>query len=658
MSFDRPEYLLALILAVVPAGMALSHYVRSTRASFPAVWFLFGRDRKPLARLRLRQALTTLVRAGLLAAIALAFSEPHSELGGPALAQDSSPRLLVLLDVSASMGTVADGMSPLEEAVRQALARVDALPDRGRAALVECPGAVPHRLLWLTRHSARRQLENVVQGYGRCRPDRMLAEIAPQLPARTRILWVSDLAGPPDETAGLFHLPIDPGRIETVQVSLPRKPNNVALVELLPERTGLTAILANHGTDVRGELALSCADRTEKVPFQLDAGRTSAVRIAPSDQMSPGFCSVYLPQDGLAADNALWVEFQRRDRLNVVIVDGTPAAGTAHSPSFFLAAAMKSSGEPVATFRISQPEFSFDTAKVADMLVLIDPQPMPSYLEQRLAEFVRGGGRLWLFAGTQTARWNPDNQLLPGANFRSCVAAAEHPFLLGWFDRTDPSLAFLQQAGESLIGSWTSLRHVAPSVAARSGSVLARFSDQVPALLKIPSGKGEILLWSIVPDSENGDFTYHPLFPLAVTAFLKEALPPSQAWRLPPSCVVGRECRPLPPADSSRRFEAGDDPRSFLNASSAGEVLCNRPGPYVAVGKAGRELAFSCRVPDEELSAAQSPVLARAVTAPEGESGDTPNPLRRRHGPLFLLVAMVLVLLESWLVGGRKFAAR
>jgi len=657
MSFDRPEYLLALILVLVPAGMALSHYVRSTRASFPAVWFLFGRDRKPLARLRLRQALTTLVRAGLLAAVVLAFSEPHSELGGAGLSQVGSPRLLILLDVSASMGAVADGLTPLDEAVRQALSRVEALPDRGRAALVECPGPTPRRLLWLTRPSAKRQLENVVQGYGRCQPDRMLAELAPQLPSQTRVLYVGDLAGAPEEAANLARLPISPERIETVQVALPTRPDNLSLVELIPERTFLTAIIANQGTDAEGELALSCADRTEKFPFRVPAGTTVSVRVAPSQQIAAGLCSIYLPQDGIAADNVLWVEFQRRDRLNVVLVDGNPAVGTAHSPSFFLAAAMRSSGEPVVTFRISQPEFSFDTAKVADMLVLIDPQPMPSYLEQRLAEFVRGGGRLWLLAGSQTSRWNPDNQLLPGVSFRSCVAVAEHPFLLGWYDRADPALAFLQQAGESLAASWTSLRHVAPSLSARSTRVLARFTDQVPAFLKIPSGRGEILLWSMVPDADNGDFAYHPLFPLAVTAFLKEALPPSQAWRLPPSCVVGRTCRPLPPADTPRRFEAGDDPRTFLGASSAGEVLCSRPGPYVSVGKAGRELAFSCRIPDEELSAVPLPA-AHVAAVSDAPSGDAPNPLRRRHGPLFLLVAMVLVLLESWLVGGRRFAAR
>jgi len=658
MSFDRPEYLLALILAVFPAAMALSHYVRSRRASFPAVWFLFGRDRKPLARLRLRQLLTTLVRVGLLSAIVLAFSEPHSGLGGPSVGLESAPRLLLLVDVSASMATSDGTATMLEEAQRIAAERIGELPDKGRAAVIECPGPAPRRIPWLTRPTALRFLDNVSQGFGQCQPGRVLADLLPQLPPRTHVLWLTDLAAAPEEVAALSRLSLPSGRFETIRVSPEPPAANLALVELEPQRNGMTALVANFGGDASGELALTCTDRTETFRFEAPAGRISAVAMVPSDLMPAGICSVSLPPDALEVDNTLWVEFQRRDRLNVVLVDGSPAAGTALSPSFFLAAAMKSSGEPVATFRLSQPEFSFDTAKVADMLVLVDPQPMPSYLEQRLAEFVRGGGRLWLFAGSQTARWNPDNQLLPGALFRPCVAVTEHPFLVGWYDRAEPTLDFLRQAGDSLIGTWTSLRHVAPAVPSRSARVLARFGDQVPALLRIPSGKGEILLWSLVPEADNGDFAYHPLFPLAVTAFLKEALPPSQAWRLPPSCGIGKKCRPLPPSDSARRYEAGDAPEIFLNATAAGEIQCIRPGPYVSVGKAGRELAFSCRVPDTEFISAPVPAAAPTVAAGDPSGGTARNPLHRRHGPLFLLVAMGLVLLESWLVGGRRFAAR
>ena len=650
MRFEHPEFLFALLLAALPAALFLSRYVRSRRADFPAAWFMFGEDRRPLARLRSRQIFTTLLRTGVVLLVALAFAGPVVTGSAQQATDRAGRKTLLLFDTSASMAATAQGLSALDSSLMRALSMLESARDNELFAVLACPHP-SRRLNWLSARRAEAEVRAVSQAWGSCKLAGILEHLGPLLEPSTRVVIFSDFqksALGRDE--GLLRLT---GQLRVQWVQTPETGPNLSLASLSLHPAGLHAVVESHSDrPVESRLKVSCPDWETELPVATEGRGLRTFPLDTEGPLGPVVCRVHLTPDSLAQDDSLWMTLGEQREVQVLIVEGAPAAEPGISPSFFVAAALRT-GRHFNVSRIAQPEFSIDNLSLADVVVMVDPRPLAPYLETALKRFAQDGGHLWLFAGNNLSGWDRQSKLLPGIDVRSCSAVEEHPFRIEWFDLADPVMREFGSLPETTLAQWTNLRHMAVSFQARTARVLARFSDSVPAISRMPMGRGEMLIWSLVPELGNGDFPLHPLFPLLTFAFIEEAAKRPPAVQLPIICPMDDRCPVAKAGGESRIFEGGASSHNTLATSAAGEVMCAEPGPYFETVREGRRLAFVCRIRPEESR------LERYEPQPlaaDDRATDRPGRPQRSTGyaPLLLLGALMLVFAEVILISGRR----
>jgi hypothetical protein len=518
--------------------------------------------------------------------------------------------------------------------------------------VVPCPRP-RSKLLWLPRDEARRALTKLENGWQTCRPVPLLESLLPTLPSETEFHLFTDLALEEGEWSRLSSLLERSGNIALHQTG-PVGQNNRAVAGIWPEPGGVGLLVeATAGSAPASEAALRCPDyeATIPVPAITSAGVTVAVPV-PAD-LSPGLCEVTLADDALALDNNGWFDAGSPMPTTVLIVDGSPGHSVVASPGGFLTASLRSGKAPVRLVHLAQTEFSYDSLRLADLLVLIDPRPLPEYLEKGLVEFMARGGQVWLFAGDAMAEWASDNLVLPGLQSRRCVALPEQPFRLTWTSPDDPAIAAIEELPQASVQLWNHVRHTALTFLGREVAVLARFDDGVPMVVRVPFARGELLLWSLVPAVDNGNFALHPAFPLTIQSLFAKLAHPAADIRVPPTCSVGRPCDSLKWAGGTEELQAeGGVTSRQVNLSAREEFLCPEPGPYFEAGPGGRRLAFVCRTERGESVVAR----IREVPGPK-QSSAIPNSHERPPllplSQLLLLAALAFVFVELWMVSGR-----
>jgi hypothetical protein len=103
MSFLSPWYLLALLGVVIPLAIHLSHREKAEKVVFSTIRFLNKKPKKMILFQRIQQWLLLLIRAAIIALIAMAFARPFvpAAFFGPERAGPQS--VVILLDTSMSM---------------------------------------------------------------------------------------------------------------------------------------------------------------------------------------------------------------------------------------------------------------------------------------------------------------------------------------------------------------------------------------------------------------------------------------------------------------------------------------------------------------------------------------------------------------------------
>ncbi len=653
MSFQRPEFLLALLLALLPAAFYLSRYVRSTRTVFPAAHYLFGGDKTPLSRLRGRQIMATVLRTAVICLAALAFAGPVLPEATTPIAASQGDETVLLFDTSTSM-TVAtsSGKSVWTTMASQAQSVIGSTEDNARIALVTCPRP-QKELRWLSRDKALAALNNLQPSWSKCRPTPLLKALVPTLPVETRFHLFTDLALDDSEWNRLDSL-LKGARNVTVHAPTTAPETNRAVAGIWPEPGGVGLLVETDSKEAAAsDATISCPDYGASIPVPAigPAGITLSIPVPPD--LAPGICQVTLATDSLDHDNSAWFEAGSPDPTRILIVDGSPGHTVVASPGGFLTASLRAGEAFVHVMHLAQTEFSYDSLRLADLLVLVDPRPLPEYLEKGLIEFMARGGHVWLFAGNAMSEWKSDNLVLPGLQSRRCIALPEQPFHLIWTASDDSAVAAIKALPQASLRIWSHVRHTALTFLGRDVAVLARFDDGVPMVVRVPFARGELMLWSLIPAVDNGNFALHPAFPLTIQAALEEVAHPVAKVKVPPSCTVGRPCDLPDLIDGSDNAEAeGGINSTRVPLSAQHELICPVPGPYFLPGPEGRELAFVCRTRPADTVVSPTrrlPIQEQGIILP----GSHQHPPLIPVAQLLLLAALALVFVELWMVSGR-----
>jgi hypothetical protein len=450
-----------------------------------------------------------------------------------------------------------DGRSAFDEARATARELLSALPDDVRVGVVGCERE-PRDLVAPTfdRAAALQALEALTVtaswgDLGACvaRAGALARGGAPTDGANgadgeRRVVVISDLAAHGFPRGAVPDAPGLQIELRVVGDELPPPNHGVIDVSAAPSSQGLAvrfsaARFGGPAVDVNADLFVDGV-RGPRValPFTPQSPRVDRTFTVPlpGEQRAAGTgtLSVVLDDDALPLDNTLVIADDDRPRVKVLVVDGEPDAVPFSDEVYYLNQALSSSrmgasGQSRLEVMVLAPE-RLDAASLAgiDVVVLANVARLEDAAAAALVSHVGAGAGLFITSGDQmdTESWNRQLGALLPAVLRGTkqqallddVTVAE-VLGLGRFELTHPVLrAFAGSSADALPGlarvRTTATMLVEPAPGAER-NVLARFSNDAPALLERAvgqGGRGRVLLLTTSVDREWSDLPIRPGF--------------------------------------------------------------------------------------------------------------------------------------------------
>lgn len=512
MGLFAPLFLLGMGALAAPLYFHLLRRQTTSPRPFSSLMFFEPRTQASMRHRRLRYWWLLALRLALLALLVLAFADPY--VLRPAASVASQRLTLLVVDHSFSMRAG----NRLAQAKADALARL--AEATGRAQVM----ALGSRLEVLTQptsdHAAlRAAIEGIEPSDERAdfatlaRGMRALGASAPvalelfsdfkqssmptsfndlQLPANIALTPHRVGQAAPNWTITSLQAPArvwgspketKPGRVEAV-VSGFRTP--AATLEV--------ALLVN-GQTVSTQRVAVAASGSARVVFDT---------LAPPYGWSRGEVRLENAHDALAADDAADFTVQRADPARVLFVH---SAGDTRSPLYFSAALGANTGDAAYTVESASAAAAADRVLANYAFVVLSDLPsIPSGFDANLATYLRGGGGVFVAAGTAAGAAG----ILPA--LQGSENLASRPLTAGSSDGSHPATA--------LLGDWPGIHfYFANRFAPGDARVVARLADQTPILMDRKIGEGHVLLFASGLDDLTNDFPVHPAF----VAFVRES---------------------------------------------------------------------------------------------------------------------------------------
>jgi hypothetical protein len=504
MTFLQPLLLWGLPLVLAPVLLHLLNRLRYRTVAWAAMGFLLAATRQSTRHARLRQWLVLACRIGAVLCLVLALSRP--QVGGwLGWALHGPPEtVLVLLDLSASMGdTAGPGQPPLLEVGLRQMAHAAATTGASRWVVLESrtrqPQELPspERLAHLpgtrvgdTGGDLLALLEAAADYLHRQPTGRTELWLATDLQAAN---WPTDAARWAALRARFDALP-QPVRLRLLALTPGPQPNHaVSLGDVLTfaSPAGRRLVLDLHlRSSTPGDDALPVAvtlggRRTQFTVTPRVAELRLQHSLALNEDETMGHGELALPADRCAGDNRAW------------FVYGAPA----HARQVVGAEARRAEQVLRLAAGGGQPEASVEVVPVAgetplplDAAALVLWQgawPAAGRLAQ-LAEFVQSGGVVVAFPGSIASP-----ATLDGLGWGSMTEAPDgQPWrVTGWEDQTGPLAR--ASGGEAL--PLAELAVTRRCALLGEGEVLATFADGQPLLLRRQLGQGQVWLWATAP---------------------------------------------------------------------------------------------------------------------------------------------------------------
>jgi hypothetical protein len=589
MAFLAPWMLLGMAAAAIPIILHLFFRSRYRRVAWAAMAFLRQSLEQTHRRLKFQEWLLLALRMALLLLLALAFARPFSRWRADAASPDQPVDAVFILDVSYSMSAREGQDTRLDLARRAALAALDQLPARSTVQILASADRtwllgprIPSRL-----DQARRLLEQGLfpsaeaDGAGPApgHPRGVVSLSTDHLPAlrqagellrlgqsaNKEVYLFSDMQrlGFERQRDALAQQALELSRLGTVSLVRcgQRVPRNATLLGIQPhsgipqvgERAAYAVLVRNGSREPLRNLVvtlvpdLQASDKDSQTIAQLDPGEVRAISLtARFDRPGLHLLTAQLDGDDLAADNRYDQVILVRDQVRVLVVDGRPRPGEPEqAASYYLLHSLQPVPESARSKHLILPRLvsprEAAPALLADkdLAILVDvrlgegsPEALDNAFLARLAEFVRSGRGLLLFAGDQVVA-EEYNRIL-GDGYDLLPARLGPPASAGSSQPVHPDPAriepgsFLAAFREEPLDRVAQVEVDKYLVAAplEDAVVALRYSDGQPAVLRRKVGQGTVVLattsadttwttWPILP-------TYLPFVHLTLSHLLNQ----------------------------------------------------------------------------------------------------------------------------------------
>jgi hypothetical protein len=581
MTFLNPAFLYALGAAALPL---LLHLVRRRRLRVIqwAAWqFLLASQQKLRRRLRLEQMLLAIIRAMIVALIALAFARPVIRSRASARGGGGPIHAVIALDNSASMGFQRSGRSDFDRARDAAEAIVARTLKQGDTVSVVLISSAPRPLIKHPSHdleAARKAIRAAeLSGLGTRyeAAGRMCLDLCGASRASRKEVYVitdsqrSGFSKAPSAAASEIWQRLGRmARITWINVADAERPDAAVLAPTI------SRALVTPGVPVRleAEIANRTGAALDNVVVRLEVdGRpagASAITVRNGGTAVASFTHSFAAAgvrtgkivldrpDGLATDNVGWFALRVRPALRVLVVgpaSSSSGAPDALYPATALAPTSASEG-PASNVTVTVRSSLSDAGRLTayDAVILAGPNLISSAEAQAVLRYVTGGGALLAFPGAGgvgglAALWTDSVQPVLPARL---VARRVHPLnqaaSLDTATITHPALLMFRTTEDSELGMarLTVTYGTEPVNRSASGNLsaaLIRFADGRPAVIEASIGQGRAILCTFPAGVSGGDLplkaAYVPLIHQLV-AYLAATDPTQRMISVGSACTL------------------------------------------------------------------------------------------------------------------------
>jgi len=549
LTFATPLLLIGLVAAGIPFLLHLLSSIKAQEVYFPTLRFLRMSMEKTARRRRIQHWLLLLLRAGLLALLALAVSEPISEAVGGWLTGRRYAAVLVV-DNSLSMSARSGDSNRLARAKAEAGALLGGDDKPAEAALMTTNGGHVSTHLVGELKEFRQHLDAAGIGYGR-------APIAQRVSAAVEMLRGTTI---PQKSVYVFSdlqrisfedlpdvkgLVGEGGDVHLLLVDTSGGPaRNVGISELeVLGRRIVDEVLEFKVTLVNSSVEAQRAD----VAFRVDGGdvlyrtrrnlegagkKGSIATVTFRHRFArPGTVTgqVFLEgADDLEADNLRRFALNVGGRVGALVVRGPAAGAAALDPAMMLRIALEPYDDKSVPWSISPriieaEQFSADSLANVDAVFFCE---VPSFTPEQagaIEQFAAGGGTVMFFLGPEVDAGNYNERfvqqvraaggLLPARLEAPVgeVGPAAEALAVEWVDTEHP---FFEGLYENRADYLTAIvqRRFRLAASARPGEVLMRLADGEPLLLVKTFGAGRVLLCTTTASPRWSNLSISALF--------------------------------------------------------------------------------------------------------------------------------------------------
>lgn len=547
MTFAQPLMLLGALAALIPLIVHLFDRRRPRPVQFAAISFVLKSQKRTASRLKLKRLILYILRTLILLAIPIALARPELRKEASAQGAQRGPAATaIILDASLSM-RYDDGTSLFQKGKDRARDALKQLMPEEPATVVLCgrdpqpPGAPTFE-----RGKLRGIIDDAQPSWGASDLNRCMELAAHALEesplAARRLVLVSDF------TQGALRLEVPPPVYKDPQ-GQPRRPEfvledvargetlkNHAIVDLKvapavqlgPRAMQFTFTIRNFSNEGVKDLeaALRVGDQTVAKGFVDLAPNGTAQKTLTwkADKGGTFAGEITLTPDALEADDHRPFVVNVPKELHALVVNGAPNPTRYRDEAFFVDAALNAPGSPVReALRDVDAAFREDFSQYDVILLLNVPAPSAD-VAQKLADFVKKGGGLFIAMGDQVEA-EPYNarlaEVLP-RRLRDIKTAAQRDepdaeqkaARLTSIKDTHPLFTpFTGSAREGLMASrfYRYMLLEAGNEAAGS-EVLATYQDGAPAIATARKGLGRVLLFTSTADRDWSDFAIRTSF--------------------------------------------------------------------------------------------------------------------------------------------------
>jgi hypothetical protein len=546
-TFLSPLFLIGLLSAAIPLIIHLSRSRRTRKMRFSTTRFFTDQFLRSYRMSRLKELLLLACRMALCGLFAMALARPLILPRGQSFLGGQSRSVVLVLDDSASMGYVEDGVSLFDRARGTAREVLDSLRPGDSASIVLAGRrqAGPEVLF----PQPTPELGDVHQALAALKASSLGTDLTAALAraealvqassAQSKEVYVlSDLQQSGWETDSSAQTPPSGGDALYFFVRIrPKDPENVAVtaVQYAAARpmVGVPFAIRPH-VRVQGAGISSCTVQlymdgqkvNERRLDQLQSGRWAVPRFNHTFTTG-GWHSGYVEvQDQtLTADNRRYFAFEVLDSIKLLAVNGAPSPVPRLDELFFLKTALTAGAEGKSSIVVdvtSPAALATQDLAGYPLVILANVEALPPAAVEKLEAFVDQGGSLLVFLGDKVNA-NFYNQnfaaptrlhegLLPGKLVK--LAGDPNPEknlpFVGDVDHGHPALAaFADPTFASLAGvHFKAMWHVEPGTSA----VLMRTNTGLPLLCEKGFGKGRVVLFTSTCDRDWTNFPVRPAF--------------------------------------------------------------------------------------------------------------------------------------------------